>query len=290
MTVPIKTALVFGGSGQIGAALLRRLGAAGWHMHALSRQPQPQMTGVQWLHGSFANMPALPAQVGAVVSCGPLDHFAQWYAQAGLRCPRILAFGSTSVHVKHASSDAQERDVAQRLAGAEALLFATAHARNEAATVLRPTLVYGVARDTTLTRIAQLAQRHGRFALPTTAAGLRQPVHVDDLAAAACSALAAVPAQGHAYDVPGGEALPYREMVQRVLASLSPPPRLHALPPPLFRAMLGLARRRGIAGDLSDAAIIRMGEDLVFDAAPARRDFGYAPRAFNPQAAMFFAR
>ena len=115
-------------------------------------------------------------------------------------------------------------------------------------------------------------------------------MHVDDLAAAACSALEARPTQGHAYDVPGGEAWPYRDMVQRVLASLSPPPHLHALPLPLFRAMLRLARRRGIAGDLSDAAITRMEDDLVFDAAPARRDFGYAPRAFNPQAAMFFAR
>ncbi|KAB8198542.1 nucleoside-diphosphate sugar epimerase, partial [Lysobacter maris] len=33
----------------------------------------------------------------------------------------------------------------------------------------------------------------------------------------------------------------------------------------------------------------RMREDLVFDAGPAARDFGYAPRPFRPQAAMFRA-
>jgi hypothetical protein len=38
---------------------------------------------------------------------------------------------------------------------------------------------------------------------------------------------------------------------------------------------------------LGDAAVARMGEDLVFDAEAARRDFGYAPRAFNPTDAMF---
>jgi hypothetical protein len=30
-----------------------------------------------------------------------------------------------------------------------------------------------------------------------------------------------------------------------------------------------------------------MREDLVFDIEPARRDFGYAPRAFTPTAEMF---
>lgn len=34
-------------------------------------------------------------------------------------------------------------------------------------------------------------------------------------------------------------------------------------------------------------AVARMGEDLVFDAEPARRDFGYAPREFQPSQEMF---
>jgi len=33
--------------------------------------------------------------------------------------------------------------------------------------------------------------------------------------------------------------------------------------------------------------VVRMRDDLVFDATPARRDFGYAPRAFQPTASMF---
>ncbi|MDE2407929.1 MAG: nucleoside-diphosphate sugar epimerase [Xanthomonadaceae bacterium] len=290
MTSSPPIALVFGASGQIGMPLLQRLRVAGWQVLALSRQRQAQTEDVRWLRGSFDQMPALPAQVAAVFGCGPLDHFAQWYADARLCSPRVIAFGSTSVHVKQASVDAAERDVAQRLRQAELQLFASAAARGEAVTVLRPTLVYGAARDATLTRIASLARRHGRFVLPATAVGRRQPVHVDDLAAAALAAAAARASHGHGYDLPGGETLAYCEMVQRVLGCLSPPPRLHRLPLPVFRALRVLARMRGIAGDLSDAAIARMGEDLVFDAEPARRDFGYSPRPFVPQAAMFTAR
>ena len=49
---------------------------------------------------------------------------------------------------------------------------------------------------------------------------------------------------------------------------------------------LKAAQARGIARHLTDEAVQRMREDLVFDPAPAQRDFGYAPRGFAPTAAM----
>ncbi|ALS96160.1 hypothetical protein ADT26_10910 [Xanthomonas oryzae] len=42
------------------------------------------------------------------------------------------------------------------------------------------------------------------------------------------------------------------------------------------------AQRRGRLRGLNAAALQRMRDDLVFDLEPARRDFGYAPRAFRP--------
>lgn len=283
----MKTALVFGASGQIGAPLLERLGDAGWRVLAVSREARSDAPGRHWLQGDFARMPALPAAVDAVFSCGPLDLFARWYEAAGLHCPRVVAFGSTSASTKQDSRDEAERELARRLLGAEARLHAAAEARGAAATLLRPTLVYGAGRDATLTRIAAMARRWGRFVLPARADGLRQPVHVDDLAAAALAACEAQAAHGRAYDLPGGERLPYREMVARVLACVEPRPALHALPMPVFLALLRLAQARGIAGGLGPGAVARMREDLVFDATPAARDFAYAPRAFRPTPGMF---
>ena len=283
----MKTALVFGASGQIGAPLLERLGDAGWRVLAVSREARSDAPGRHWLQGDFARMPALPAAVDAVFSCGPLDLFARWYEAAGLHCPRVVAFGSTSASTKQDARDEAERELARRLLGAEARLHAAAEARGAAATLLRPTLVYGAGRDATLTRIAAMARRWGRFVLPTRADGLRQPVHVDDLAAAALAACEAQAAHGRAYDLPGGERLPYREMVARVLACVEPRPALHALPMPVFLSLLRLAQARGIAGGLGPGAVARMREDLVFDAAPAARDFAYAPREFRPTPGMF---
>lgn len=285
----MKHALVFGASGQIGWPLLAHLLRDGWRVTALSRQVQYDRPGLNWLRGDFGAMPELPSRADAIISCGPLDAFARWYGVSALDCNRVVAFGSTSVVVKRGSADARERDVAQRLRAGEEGVFAAAAQRSAHATLLRPTLVYGAGRDATLTRIARLAQRWGRFPLPRKATGLRQPVHVDDLAAAAFAALGSEASYGQTYALPGGETLAYREMVRRVLAVLDPPPALVELPSPLFNLALAAAKLVGGTG-LGEAAVQRMRSDQVFDDAPARRDLGYAPRAFHPTARMFESR
>lgn len=279
-------ALVFGASGQVGAALLQRLRARGWQVHALSRQPQPAQQGVRWLQGSFAQLPVLPASVDAVFSCGPLDLFGQWLETAPLEYGRLVAFGSTSAEVKQDSADAGERAIVAKLRQGEQSVFAAATRRGIAATMLRPTLIYGAGRDATLTRIAALATRMRCFVLPGNARGLRQPVHVDDLASAAVACLGCSASAGQTYDLPGGETLAYDEMVRRVLAALPRQPRLWMLPPPLFAAVLALARASGRAQGFGDAALARLQQDLVFDPAPARIELGYWPRSFKPTLEM----
>lgn len=283
-------ALVFGATGQIGEPLLHRLLAAGWQVTAVSRHAHPEMPGVSWRRGGFDDLPELPSRAEAIFSCGPLDHFARWFATSSIETPRVIAFGSTSVEVKQASADPHERDLADRLRDGEACVLATAAARGAAATLLRPTLVYGAGRDATLTRIAALARRWGRFPLPRNAHGLRQPVHVDDLAAAAHACVGSEATAGQTYALPGGETLRYRDMIARVLDTLEPSPRLLELPSPLFNLALTAARIGGRANGLGDAAVKRMRSDLVFDIAPAQRDFGYLPRVFRPTAGMFDAR
>lgn len=276
----MRTALVFGASGQIGEALLARLDPAEWQVFAVSRTARPSSSSVRWLKGAFAGIDRLPDAVDVIFSTGPLDGFAQWYARGHVATSRVVAFGSTSLDTKQASGDAYERDIVARLQAAERQVFDTAISNDALATLLRPTLVYGAGRDQTLARIAAMARRMGFFVLPRGADGQRQPVHVDDLADAALAVVDAPATHGQAYALPGGETLAYRDMVTRTLAALDPPARLWQLPLPIFRAALSLARLAGVMRGLSDDAVSRMRDDLVFDATPARRDFGYAPRAF----------
>ncbi len=290
----MREALVFGASGQIGAPLLVKLREGGWRVVAMSRDPHLDQPGVRWMRGDLAAIEGVPVDgmpttIDAIFSCGPLDHFARWYASTSLRAARVIAFGSTSLEVKVDSSEPAERDVAWRLTEGERVVFATAARRGANATLLRPTLVYGAGRDRTLTRIATFAKRWHCCALPSGANGLRQPVHADDLAMAALRTCDAPATHGQAYALPGGEALSYRDMVARVLRTLRPRPLLVEVPEPVFNAALRGARWFGISSAPGDAAVARLRRDLVFDAAPALRDFGYVARGFQPSADMFSA-
>jgi nucleoside-diphosphate-sugar epimerase len=287
----MRHALVFGATGQIGWPLTDRLQDEGWRVTAVSREAHRDQPGLHWLAGALPSIGGwMPASVDVIFSCGPLDLFAQWYARTTIDCPRVVAFGSTSIDVKLGSADKGERDVAARLRAAEGLLFDSAAARNAQVTVLRPTLIYGAGRDETLTRVAQLAMRWHRFVLPRNATGLREPVHVHDLAEAAFNVVDVPATQGKSYALPGGERVPYREMVARVLSVLEPSPRLIELPTPVFGIVLLCARKLSDVGGFNATAVARMRSDLVFDATPARNDFGYAPRAFRPTAPMFMPR
>src|SRR3546814_568676 len=97
-----------------------RRGRVGWLGFAVWRREQRARPGVRWLRGDLQAVEGPQPRVDAMFSCGPLDHFARWYARSLVECPRVVAFGSTSVEVKQDSADAAERDLAMRLREGEA--------------------------------------------------------------------------------------------------------------------------------------------------------------------------
>lgn len=282
-----RSLLLAGATGQIGRSLLPRLLAAGWQVHALSRRPvdaDGMLPCVHWVTGDLTDARLVPPAVQVVVSAGPLDHFAHWYRHSGCDAPRIIAFGSTSEQTKQASEDPHERALVARLQQAGQWLLADGRARGAGVTLLRPTLVWGAGMDRSLTPMAALARRWGHLALPADACGLRQPVHVDDLADAVMALLDCPVSHGRTYDLAGGEVLSYDRMVARVLAASGVRSRLWKLPAGLFGVGVGMARHAGWLQGLTPAVLARMRQDLVFDNRPAAMDFGYAPRPFRPTA------
>jgi nucleoside-diphosphate-sugar epimerase len=200
-------------------------------------------------------------------------------ADLGLR--RLVAFSSTSRFTKSRSACRRERDLARRLAEGEEGVKSTARARGIAWTILRPTLIYGGGRDRNVSAIAGVVRFLGFVPVAGAAVGARQPVHADDLARAVLAVLENAATFGKSYDLPGGETLTYAEMVGRVARAIGRNPRLVCLPPAALRAAIGIARLLPGLGYLSPRMADRMNEDLRFDAGPACRDFGYAPRGFD---------
>jgi nucleoside-diphosphate-sugar epimerase len=183
-------------------------------------------------------------------------------ARAGV--DRLVAFSSTSVESRRESHSTKAQRIVAALADGETAVMESAITSAIGATILRPTLIYGTGEDANVSAAARFIERFGFFPLAWNAQGLRQPVHADDLAAAALAVLNRSQAIGKIYAVPGGETLPYRVMIERVFAALGRRPRFVRIP--------GLAA-------VSDLAK-RMARDQVFDSGPAARDLGYAPRRF----------
>lgn len=280
---PREPVLVLGASSLIGRRLLPRLAATRTVTTAVSRSRHAEdLDGVRWIQGDLEDPDGIEIPYSeTVLSLCPiwlLPRALPALKAAGVR--RLVAFSSTSVSVKAASSDRAERMVAARLADAEEGVSRFCTAEDIAWTLLRPTMIYCEGEDGNVSRLARLAERFGVIPLAGLGRGLRQPVHAEDLAWAALAAAVSPLASGRIYDLPGGETLSYRQMVERIFLGLDRTPRIICAPAPLWRAAFRLARGR-LPG-ATEAMGERMSRDLVFDGAPAARDFGWAPRAFKP--------
>ncbi|MFY2763242.1 NAD-dependent epimerase/dehydratase family protein [Arenimonas sp. MALMAid1274] len=279
--------LVFGLSGQVGDALRAAWRDSDPRIVAVSRHGHADAPRLRWLRGRLEEIAPPPDAIAAVASLGPLDAFSHWYQAQGPSGVRVVALGSTSVHSKPGSPDPAERALARTLAEAEARLAQACAERGCPLTLLRPTLVWGNGRDRNLSRLVALARRWRWLPLPTRAAGLRQPVHVDDVAAAVLAALRSPrPVAGH-FDLPGGEALPFDTMVGRALAAGAPGARLLRLPGPLFRTGVRILRHSGRLAASGEGVLARLDQDLWVDPEPARRALALQPRGFQPGPEMF---
>lgn len=273
--------IVIGATGIVGGYIVKDLIRAGGHPLALSRTLR-QSDDVQWLQGDLTKpadlkIPEVEA-LYCTVEIGLLADALPHIASSSLK--RVVAFTSTSIVTKINSEIPSERELLQRLADGECRLAAVCGKLGIEWTILRPTVIYAEGRDGNVSRLARLIKRFGFLPLMGSGAGLRQPVHAEDLAIGAIAAAGSSVAANRIYAVPGGEILSYREMVGRIFDALGKPRRIVSAPPAIWR--LTFALTRPFFPHANVAMGNRMSKDMVFDAAPAATDFGWAPRGFRP--------
>jgi len=274
--------LITGASSQIGRCTLQRLDATGAVVYALGRQRLSffEEQFCQFIGSDLTRAhPDFPDEATSLIHIAGiwlLPPHLETLRNNGLR--RLVCFSSTAIYNKTESVNAGEREVARRMIQAEENIARQCESLGIAWTVLRPTLVYGLGLDRNVSRAARFIRKFRFYPLATGAAGLRQPVHADDLAAAALAALSVTKASGKRYDVGGGERLPYREMISRIFDALELPRRNLPLPGLEYAvaAAGAVLRKPEVTGDV----VRRMRLDLICDNSAAEADIGYRPRAF----------
>jgi nucleoside-diphosphate-sugar epimerase len=263
--------LLFGASGAVGGFLLPLL-QDHYDVLPVSRALRPG-----WLRGNLNDAGGAWPDAAIVISLGPLDAFARWLERQAATPRRVIALSSMSAESKYISPDPAEHALAERLRDAEKRVFAYASARGSAATIFRPTLIYGAGTDRSLAPIARFARRWRVLPVPVGADGQRQPVHAADLAKACAAVIACPAAYGKTYELGGGERLRFDALLWRMRETLPG----FVLPLPLPRLLLQGVARLWRRAPFSTAAIARLHQPLVADNSAATRDFGYAPVAFQ---------
>jgi uncharacterized protein YbjT (DUF2867 family) len=145
-------------------------------------------------------------------------------------------------------------------------------------TIVRPTMIYGTARDRNISRLLRFLKRWSVF--PLCGNALWQPIYVEDLASAVVAALDSPRTIGRIYNLGGAGPLPFANLVRTAGRTVGR--RVLLVPVPLQAAALGARITRAV----SPEQIRRLAEDKAFAYAEATHDFGFGPRSFADGVAL----
>lgn len=287
-TADVSFTGLLGASSFVGGCAISFLVRDGHHVFAFSRKAFTNINkaGVTWVQLTTPSLAhADIPQISTWLSVAPIRALPQYFPMleaAGVR--RVVALSSTSRFTKVGSSDSGESITAAQLAEGEHALQHWAESKGVEWVILRPTLIYGLGQDKNINMISNFIQKFGFFPLLGNALGLRQPIHVEDVAGACLAAMLTPKAANHAYNISGAEKLPYKEMVSRVFIALKRKPRFVTIPLVMFKIAVICMRVIPRYRHSSSAMAERMNRDMVFDHTDASNDFGFSPRPFKLEA------
>jgi nucleoside-diphosphate-sugar epimerase len=309
----LTAAFVTGGSGFIGGALIRRLVADGWDVHALVRSDASAQKvtalGAKAIAGDLADVPSMA--VGAqycelAFHCAA--HLGDWGTreeferdnvqgtrnalaaarQAGLR--RFVHVGTEAALL--AGEPLIEVDERAPLRFDSPALYSSTKARAEEAVieangdgletvVVRPRFVWGRG-DTTLLPALTEAVRSGRFAWIGGGHHRTSTTHVENTVHGLMLA-AQRGAPGGVYFVTDGEPVVFRDFITRLLATQGVEAPTRSVPTGVARAIAATSeaawRSLPLPGrpPLTRLAVWVAGLETTIDITRAREELGYAP-------------
>jgi len=298
MTGPMR-ALVVGGTGVAGAAIVRALLARGHDVHVLVRRPEASLpTGVTRHDGEIGdpNQIARAAEGADVIfvavglPLGRPDAEYRWLYVAGLEnvmnaarhasVPRVVSISCADVVLADEPRVHwdEKRDLSHPPIGARAraikLAEEVALSQSDATlavTSLRPGWLWGPGDRSRLPKLVAEA-RDGGIDLCGDGKNLVATTFVDHLAEAALLAAVSPNAPGHAYYVGDPEFLELGEFLGMMCRALSLPPPRRSGPYLVRRVMAGFG-----AGTLPLEEVVRRGRPTYFDTQRAQTELGFEP-------------
>lgn len=156
-------------------------------------------------------------------------------------------------------------------------------------TILRPSMIYGGARDNNMTKLVHQVRHHFIFPLFGGGNNLIQPIFVLDLVKTIIDCLENDQTTGREYTLAGPAPFSYRECVNMIARELNRKIILIPVPLGLCLFLARIYEKTTSKPRVTAEQIRRFGEDKVFDIQPARTEIGFNPRPFSEGIGMKLA-
>lgn len=289
------TIFLTGGSGFVGSAVLDRLLAEGYAVHALVNRRPIDRPGVQSFAGGLFDDAAIHK---GLEGCDAVIHLVgiirengdQTFERIHRDGTRRLVDAAKRLGVRrfiHMSALGARPGTASRYYTTKAEAEAYVKASGLDYTILRPSLIHGPGGEF-MTMVADFARgkRAPYFFMPYFGKGFVghdsariAPVYVEDVARAFVDALSNPKTVGQSIDLTGPEVLDWQQFYALVTRRLLGQPKLAVgLPAWYGRLLTGLIPAKLLPFNKSQVAMAA--EDSVADVAPAEGLFGWRPRGF----------
>jgi uncharacterized protein YbjT (DUF2867 family) len=286
-----RVATVFGGSGFIGRYVVKRLAQQGYIVRVPSRDPEGALFlkpmgavgQVVPLYASVSNEPTVHRAVegaeivanlvGLLAESGTAS-FQAIHVEGAERIARLAAAAGVGrlVQISAIGADptSQSRYASTKGKAEQAVLAAF-----PAATILRPSLVFGI-EDKFFNRFAEIA-RLAPF-MPVIAGSTKmQPVFVGDVADAVMAALASSATQGKIYELGGPVVWTFREILAFILKTTHRERKLVDIPMGIARMQASVLQHMPGKPLTPDQLLMLARDNVVAPGALGLADLGIAP-------------
>lgn len=301
-------AVVFGGSGFVGAQVVRALARRGWRVRIAVRKPhlahdlrmqgdvgqvlpiRCDVTRPEDVEAAMAGADLAINLVGALYE-SPWTRFQTLHVDAaaaiagacarnGARLVQVSAIGADA-----ASGSAYARTKAQGEAAVRAAL--------PDAVIVRPSIVFGDG-DGFLNRFARMAAVAPALPLIGWGRTRFQPVYVGDLAEAIARVATRPSAAGRTFEVGGPSVYTFEEILKLILRETNRSRLLLPLPFPVARIIGSLAQLTAIAGIAPpltrDQVVMLQRDNVVADGAEGLETLGVTPTGLEAIAPAYLWR
>ena len=278
--------LVSGGTGLLGQGFLGLLREAGGHeVRCFVRPTSPveRLDGLELAYGDARDVGSMERALrgtDAFVHVAGIQYtprVLEAMRRAGVE--RLVVVSSTSAHSRFESRSAPRLTNEVLLPGS-GLRW----------TVVRPTMIYGSELDHNMHKLLRFLARSPVFPLFGSGENLWQPVYYEDLARGLYTALTRPGTEGQTYDLPGLRPLTYLDLVRTAAGALGKKARIVRLPAESVRRALQVAEGLRLPLPVSSEQVLRLREDKAYPYDKARKELGYAPRAFKEGIALEVGR